>query len=145
MRSILFWLIPLCLLFSVACDNDDDAADLPAICDQVIEFTPLTMPPLVVVQTINDLSIQDNCLTIDYSNSGCDGSTWEVALYAGEEADTNPVQRNVELVIWNAEVCQAFISKQTSFDLTPLQMPGQTAVMLNFGADGPTVTYNYGD
>ncbi|HIB38132.1 hypothetical protein [Mesonia sp.] len=94
--------------------------------------------------TISNLEIIDNCLTINYSSSGCDGSTWEVRLIANDEVlESNPPQRNLKFELTNQEACLAVISKSSSFDILNLQVEGSTSVYLNLDGYDNSILYEY--
>lgn len=55
-------------------------------------------------------TITENCLALDYTASGCDGSSWEVLLIASEDIlEANPPQRNLKFILNNQEICTAVI------------------------------------
>ena len=60
----------------MACNNDDDNSDN---CNKVvITSSELYTNAPADQMTINSLDLNENCLNISFSSSGCDGSTWEV-------------------------------------------------------------------
>jgi len=93
--------------------------------------------------TINRLVINDNCLKINFSSSGCNGDTWEVKLIDSEDIlESNPPQRNLRLSLKNEELCQAYITKELTFDISNLQLDGNK-VQLNLTNSDKNILYEY--
>lgn len=91
---------------------------------------------------INDLIIEVDCLKINFSSSGCDGSKWVVKLIdSGIIAELYPVQRTLRLSLDNPEACDAYISKEISFDIRKLRVEGNDKVWLNI--PGQSILYEY--
>ncbi|WP_053991724.1 hypothetical protein [Mangrovimonas sp. TPBH4] len=129
----------------ISCDNnDDDNSATPSNCDQeaVIsseEYVSAPADPLF----IHSMEIDDDCLLISFSASGCDGNTWELKLVdSGAILESNPPQRNLRLSLQNLEVCDAVISKTLSFDISELQVQGDQ-VRLNIVNSGEGILYMY--
>ena len=81
---------------------------------------------------INSLDINNDCLTINYSASGCSGDTWELSLIDSETIlESLPLQRRLILSLRNEEECEAFITRETSFDISGLQVEENEEVLLN--------------
>ena len=92
--------------------------------------------------TINSASIPEDCLTISFSSSGCDGSSWVVKLIdSGAVAESSPCQRSLRLSLKNSELCDAVISKKISFDISKLQISGDNSVILHL--NGESILYEY--
>lgn len=88
--------------------------------------------------------IIDDCLTIEIGASGCDGNTWEFKLVdSGAVAESFPEQRFLKLQLVNNELCDAFLKKTMSFDLTPVRVHDSGEIILNIdGFDSP-LNYMY--
>lgn len=93
--------------------------------------------------TINSIKVNDNCLKINFSSSGCSGDTWKIKLIdAGDILESLPPQRNIRFSFSNKELCEAYITKEVSFDITKLQIEGNQ-VQLNIANSGENVLYEY--
>jgi len=138
----------LCISFLLACQNNDDDSNsnLDVLtCNQVIivnnnEFQNAETAPF----TFTEVSLASNCLLLEYAASGCDGSSWTVALIdSGEIMETNPPQRNLKLVLSNPELCAAVITDETSFDISELQIEGINQIRINFENWEQSFLYEY--
>lgn len=68
---------------------------------------------------INTLEIEGSCLHVNYSASGCSGSSWQLNLIdSGRVKFHIPSQRYLRFDFKNTEMCEAYITKDTSFDLS---------------------------
>ncbi|MGV3695702.1 hypothetical protein [Flavobacterium sp.] len=85
---------------------------------------------------ITAVALNEDCLDISISSSGCDGSNWETSLFSDDE-------RQLKLELTNPEVCAAVVSKTMSFDMRPLRVSGQNQVTLNIEGWPTPVVYNY--
>lgn len=94
--------------------------------------------------TILNASIKNDCLEIEYSASGCDGSSWSEEMVDAEVIlESFPIQRNLKLLLDNKEACQAVFTKKVSFDLTPIQTEDYTKIILNIDGYDEPLLYNY--
>ena len=92
---------------------------------------------------INNLVINDNCLKINFSSGGCDGNTWKLKLIdSGDIMESNPPQRNLRLSLKNEELCQAYITRELTFDITNLKVNGNK-VHLNIINSDKNILYEY--
>ncbi|WP_460218052.1 hypothetical protein [Psychroserpens sp. MEBiC05023] len=88
--------------------------------------------------------IEGNCLNINVSASGCDGSTWSMVLVdSGAVAESSPEQRFLKFVFTNQEVCLAVFTQERSFDLSSLQVSGSNEIILNIEDFPEALTYSY--
>ncbi len=137
----------LVLLGCAACSDDDDNSDddgNASSCesDTVVDSSLFVSAPDDIV-TINMLEINEDCLTINFSSSGCNGDTWEVVLIDSDEVlESLPPQRNVRLSLNNDELCQAFITQELTFDISMLRTEG-SEVQLNFENSEDGILYQY--
>ncbi len=125
----------------VACSNDDDVS---TNCDRftVVSSEQFENAPKDEV-TINSISINDNCLKINFSASGCDGDSWEVLFIdSGGVLFSLPPQRNLRLSLKNEELCEAFITKELTFDIRALHVSGNQ-VLLNIQNFDEQILYEY--
>lgn len=92
---------------------------------------------------INSLSINDNCLTINFTSSGCSGDSWGVSLIDSEAIlESNPAQRNLKLILKNNEACLAIVTKELTFDISNLQTKSNN-VILNISNYNQSILYKY--
>ena len=131
------------LTIVLACTKDD--ARSYQDCDQEVIISPTlynTAPADAL--SINKISIDGNCMLINFSASGCSGSTWEVKLIdSGLIMESNPPQRNLRLSLKNIELCAAYIPSEVSFDISSLQVEGTNRVSLNIINNGSGILYEY--
>ena len=128
----------------ISCSEDDDITgnDISS-CDSTVvidseQFTNTSTDNV----TINSFSIENDCLTVNFSAGGCDGSTWITELIDSEQVflpphvgliDSNLTsQRMLSFVLEDNEECEAFITQEVSFDISTLQVEGESSVELFF-------------
>ncbi len=92
---------------------------------------------------VNSIEINGDCLKINFSSGGCSGNTWELKLIDSEAIlESNPAQRNLRLSLKNEELCQAYITKEMTFDISNLQVDGNK-VQLNLTNSDENILYEY--
>jgi len=75
------------------------------------------------VLIINELEIIDDCLHINFSASGCSGDSWKLELIdSGHVLYSNPPGRDLILSFENPEKCEAYITKDLTFDISVLKL-----------------------
>lgn len=80
---------------------------------------------------------------INFSASGCDGETWTVQLIDSEAIlESSPPQRHLKFMIENNESCEAYITKDQSFDVSNLKVDGNQ-VQLNITNAEQNTIYKY--
>ena len=133
----IFTLFVFCSLFSIfaACSDSDSNAltcgtEAEIIADQ--PFGQIT----TANYTITSVALNEDCLDISISSSGCDGSHWETDLFSNQ-------QRQLKLELTNPELCLAIVSKTISYDVRPLRVDGQNQVTLTIEGWAQPVVYNY--
>ena len=140
MRTLLIIaLIPFAML---SCTDSDDPS--PNGCDQgtVISQQRFRNAPSDEL-TINSLEIEGDCLVINFSASGCDGESWRLELIdSGGINDSAPPQRELRLILKNEELCEAFITREISFNIAGLQVNGGS-VWLNLSNSNEEILYEY--
>lgn len=128
----------------LGCLSDDDNVQNATNCDfeTILSAEEYANSPSHQLQ-INNLDIEDNCLTINFSSSGCSGDTWEVKLIDSEAVlESYPYQRNLRLSLNNEEECEAYITKEMSFDISNLQLQGNK-IQLNITNSEESILYEY--
>ncbi|MBK3519199.1 hypothetical protein [Carboxylicivirga marina] len=145
MKTILS-IIPLiiALLALPACDKDND--ETPQIqCDDTVIASAnnyLNAPDdhLNIISVV----IIGDCLAINFGSSGCDGSTWDLKLIdAGVISKSLPPQRNLRLSLQNNEVCDAYFTKEVSYNISSLKVSGTKSVRLTIKGWDEPVLYEY--
>lgn len=129
-------------IFLLSCDNDGDNNYLR--CDQQvrIDLEEYNSSPNHQL-TINKIELNNNCLKIIFSSSGCSGNTWEVKLIDSSNIlESYPPQRNLRLALKNEELCDAIIIKELTFDISELQVDGNL-VLLNITNSDDQILYEY--
>ena len=133
----------LILLGFIAC-NKEDEVDPVITCDQKVkisEYEFLNAPDDQLV--IDTLEINGDCLKITFSSGGCDGESWEIKLIdSASVVYTDPPQRNLRLSLKNEELCDAWITKEITFDISALHL-GTNNVILNIVNSGDQITFHY--
>lgn len=123
-----------------ACNDDENA--LATTCDDIVKIdSDRFQNDASAFFTVLNVSIDDDCMIVEYSSSGCDGNSWVMELIdANAIKESNPIQRDVRLVLENNEACQAVFTREISFDITPLQTDDSN-ILINI--EGFTLSYNY--
>jgi hypothetical protein len=79
---------------------------------------------------IHAVNIQDECIHIRFSSGGCDGSTWITKLIGSEDIlESFPPQRVIRLSLKNEEPCDAYLTKEVTFNIKPLQTGGHQIIL----------------
>ena len=131
------------LLMNTQCDDDDDIQD--SNCGEFVIIDNSFYESAVSTDyTLVGFSIDEDCLTIEISASGCDGETWSMVLVdSGNIAESSPEQRFLKFVFTNNEACLAVFSQSRNFDLSNLQIEGSNEIVLNIDEFPEAITYTY--
>ncbi|WP_438711965.1 hypothetical protein ACSTS3_05675 [Aquimarina muelleri] len=126
---------------SLACNSDD--SNNTNSCDQLVIISSEQYDESNGNLSINNLKIEEDCLRINFSSSGCSGDTWKVKLIDSEEIlESDPPQRNLKVSLKNEELCQAVITKEITFDISELRVEG-TKILLNIKNSDDKLLYEY--
>ena len=118
------------LLMNFQCDDDDVVQT--SLCDDT------------VLLDNSAYQTSEDCLKVNISSSGCDGSTWELTLIDSEDiAESMPPQRYLKLILVNNEACLAVFNKEQSFDISTLRIEGINEVLLNIEDFPEPILYSY--
>lgn len=133
----------LCLcLMNMQC-NDDDITVTPCGTDVIVDNDIYEIAESDYY-TIGDIVINDDCLTVTISASGCDPNNWEMTLIDSEAiAESMPPQRYLKLTTYTNEACLAVFNKEETFDLRPLRLDGVNEVLLNIEGVEELISYTY--
>lgn len=143
MKTFLF---SLAVIFTLsACNWCDDTPTPTTDCDETcIIDTDLYDNDTGDVTYILSASIEDDCMSITYSTSGCDSDDWIVNLYDSGNANYSlPPQRDLRLDIGENGACLAIFTKTTSFDISHLQIEEHSSLLLNLKGLEEAIPYNY--
>jgi len=140
-----FLIVFFIFLFShFACDKEDGNDKNPTNCERTtIISSELYASAPDDALTINSLEIDGDCLKINFSSSGCDGDSWEFKLIdSGNILESFPPQRNLRLSLKNNELCDAYFSRELTFDISNLRVDGKQ-VKLNLTNSDKSILYKY--
>lgn len=119
-------------------NNQSDLCDFETIINAE-QFQDATVDPL----TINSMEIERDCLKINFSASGCSGDSWILQLIdSGEILESFPPQRNLKFSLKNSELCEAYITREISFDVSNLQTQ-EGVVQLNIVNGDKSILYDW--
>jgi hypothetical protein len=140
MQKIVF--LTLILLVAISCSENNSIntydSDFQVIVDEDL-YANAPADPLEII----DLTIVNDSLKISFSSGGCDGSSWDVKLIdSGAILESFPVQRNLRLSLKNEELCKAIVMKEIAFDISKLQVEGNS-IQLNITNSDKSILYKY--
>lgn len=131
----------LILLVLIACKDEEN--ECPACQQEVIISNELYQNAPDDHLQIMEAAIIGNCLHITFASSGCSGDSWEIKLLdQGAIMKSDPPQRNLRLSLKNEELCDAWFTRDISFDISALQVDGNR-VLLNITNSGEQLLYEY--
>lgn len=140
--KITILLFALVFTFSNCKNKDVDKSVISCDAETIVDADDYSSAPTSQV-TINSLSIDGDCLKINYGASGCSGDSWVVKLIDSEEIiESDTLQRDLKFSLLNNEICQAYFTKEITFDISNLQVDGGK-VMLNIFDRGDEILYEY--
>ena len=139
-------LLILTLIHILSCNSEDDNSTIENNCDFTSEI--ILEEDFNAISTSNyaitEVELNDDCLEITFSASGCGTDLWEENLYSTDASyNVFPLQRDVKIELINEELCLAVFKKTVSFDLTPFQIDGQSDLPLNITGWNEQITYGY--
>lgn len=137
MRYILY--LTLLVSLSVGCNKTKSN------CDSTVQINAAAYQATTTINyQIQEAVINEDCLSIKFTSSGCDGSSWETDLFDADiTGESLPVQRRARLALVNKEVCNAIVTKTISFDLTRIRVPTERTLIIQLEGWGGQLTYRY--
>ncbi|EHQ02139.1 hypothetical protein [Gillisia limnaea] len=146
MKQIGYLIIIIFLIIS--CDKNDDnpvECSESGNCDKcIIINSDLYNLTNTDNYTIQNITVNQDCLEIEFGSSGCDGNSWEIDLVdLGGISETAVPQRDLKLRLINIEECEAFITRTISFNLEPLQLGNYEAINLKIADYNGLIRYEY--
>ncbi|MCU4175511.1 hypothetical protein [Carboxylicivirga sp. N1Y90] len=143
MKTLIQTIVSVLILTNLTSCKKDDDTPLTTCEDKVIISASEYLNAPDHHLTINNIEIKGDCLVIDFGSSGCDGSTWVLKLIDSDVMiETYPPIRNLRLSLKNEEVCDAYFTKEVSYDISKLQVDGDKVILNIKGFDG-LVWYEY--
>lgn len=109
-----FFFILICFVFS--CENDSLTNE--SNCESTILVVNDQQYDSIEsdYHTITEVMLNENCLEIKFSGSGCDASSWEVDLYSPETVFLSyPYTRLARIKLFTNQACQAVFQKNSIF------------------------------
>lgn len=124
MKNLLLGLV-LLVLFTSSCEDEKVTSD----CTQPIylkEESAIISDPFQITSAV----INGNCLEVEVGAGGCDGESWESNLFVFPlVAESLPPQVSVEFSLKDEELCEAYIRKSFSFDLSGLYSISESVIV----------------
>ncbi|WP_299111385.1 hypothetical protein [uncultured Winogradskyella sp.] len=141
-KKLIALLLFAVLLLNMQCEDDDQPL---TVCDATtIIDNELYENAQTAFYNLVNVEINENCLNIEISSSGCSGETWVLELVDSADIfESNPPQRNLKLVLTNNETCLAVFEQKQSFDITSLQVEDVNEVVLNIEDFLEPILYSY--
>jgi len=94
--------------------------------------------------SIEDVSINQDCLSVTIGDSGCNPENWGINLLTTDAVmESKPPQKNLKIEVVNNEACLAVFEKTKTLDLTPIQVEGEDDIILNIEEWNIAVNYTY--
>lgn len=145
MRKI-FVLTTLIGALFVSCSKDDSNAPNETTCESVAEvvssedFNEINTSNY----TVTDVQLNNDCLKVTISSSGCDPESWVMNVFSTDAFYTiYPYERAVKIKLVNDQDCSAVFNKTVSFDLTPFQLENQDELPLHIEGWNKQIIYKY--
>ena len=131
------------LLMSTQCDDDNDLQVSNCGQSVIIDNSFFESAVSGDYQLVG-FDINNDCLTIEVSSSGCDGESWSMVLVdSGAVAESSPEQRYLKFVFANDETCLAVFNQSRMFNLTALRVDSSNEVVLNIEGFPEAINYTY--
>ncbi|MBD8490803.1 hypothetical protein IFO69_18775 [Echinicola sp. CAU 1574] len=136
------------IFLTISCDLNNDA---PSSCTKIGDCDKcITTDRDLFNQTNTDnytiqhAVINQDCLEITFSSSGCSGNSWEIELIdQGSISETAILQRDLKLKLESFELCNAIITRTISFNLTSLQLNYENKINLKIDGYNSLIRYEY--
>ncbi len=136
-----------CVILLIACAKSKSVViepQLPATCGQsiVVDAKLYQNAPDDPFQ-FQSAKIDGNCLklVVQYGG-GCEKVTFKL-IDASVILESFPVQRNLRLSLEDNDHCEALITHELQFDLTPLQVEGIAKIAFNLQGFPEKLIYQY--
>lgn len=137
-------LVVCCTLFFVNCEDKDDTSKITCGDSIIVDTNYDTTTGDAF--TLTDVTVTDNCLTATVGyGGGCGDELVSFELLGTTAAFfvTFPATLEAKIIMDDNDDCEAAVTKDISFDLTPLQDAGYNNIHIQVeGWDG-TLEYSY--
>ena len=139
-------LMIICSILLSGCDKTENVnidSPLPECDNSVVVDADLYQNAPADEFYFQSATIDGNCLklTVRYGG-GCEDVIFQ--LYdASAILKSFPLQRNIRLSLEDNDFCEALITKELDYDLTPLQVDGYSELTLNLQNFAESLVYNY--
>lgn len=119
MRNFKRIILSVFSIFLVLSCSDDDEVTTSACDFNITIDEERYLAPSPSVYNVSNAKINGDCLEITIQASGCSGDSWEIGLFSNY-AITNGFTTYVafSLKLKNLELCEAYLTKTYSFDLS---------------------------
>ncbi len=138
MKKVSYFGVLLLAVTLFACESDDNGPS-SEICDVLAEINGSRFNSADDANyTVESASITGDCLAVQLQSGGCDGSEWEIRFFASDAIDESlPPQQSATIVLDNDEPCDAIVTREFTIELTPLQLPSESSLIIRLtGWDG---------
>lgn len=125
MKTAYLSLLVLLIFTCGACQDDDDTGRLANCEGELIQIVADPLSPASDTYGISDVKAQGLCLSFTLTKTGCGSDAWTADLLTnGLVAESLPTQTGARIVFDDGVedggvICQAEISKEFTFDLSP--------------------------
>lgn len=133
-----------CFLILPGC-AESDSNSLNLSCDvqaQVVESA--VYDDVIINYAITSVTLNEDCLDITVSSSGCNPVNWEMNLLSTSDFSSTAIpQKNLKVKLVNEETCLAVFQKTVSFSLIPYRLEGQNEINLFIEGWPTPINYTY--
>ena len=144
MRNIFIYVtIAFGILFS-SCEKDkNDTSNGVNVDNTIIVDNTLFNSATSDDFDFTDVEIVGDSLKITISYGGGCGDI-DIKLIDYEDImESYPAQRNIRLILIDEDPCEALLTKEFSFDLTPIKISSQNKILLNLTGWDSQMLYQY--
>lgn len=94
--------------------------------------------------TITNVALNEDCLDITISSSGCNPNNWHMNLLSTSGfSSTSIAQKQLKIELINEEACLAVFQKTVSFSLIPYRIDGHNEINLFIQGWATPINYTY--
>ncbi len=147
MKSFFSSLLFLFGILLSGCNKSQDVtidSPLPSTCDTpvVVDADLYENAPADEFQ-FQSVIIDGSCLKVIVRyGGGCEEVVFQL-IDASAIMESFPIQRNIRLSLEDNDQCKALITQELFYDLTPLQVEGNSKIILNLQGFQGSLTYQY--
>ena len=139
-------LIIFCSILLSSCNKSENVnidSPLPECDNSVVVDSDLYQNAPADEFYFQSATIEGNCLKLMVRyGGGCEAVIFQ--LYdASSIMKSLPLQRNIRLSLEDNDFCEALVTEELNYDLTPLQVDGYSEVILNLQGYEASLLYSY--